>query len=229
MDVQIHPSWKIALQKEFSQPYFADIVAFLKTEKAAGKTIYPKGSHIFNAFNHTPFNEVKVVILGQDPYHGPNQAHGLSFSVLDGVKPPPSLVNIFKELKADIGINLPNNYGNLTNWANQGVLLLNATLTVRDGEPNSHAKIGWTTFTDAVIETLSDQKQHLIFILWGKFAQEKASLIDEGKHYILQSAHPSPFSADKGFFGSKPFSTTNQLLIKNGYNPIDWSLQPNNV
>jgi uracil-DNA glycosylase len=226
MDIQINESWKQALKDEFTKPYFQQIVAFLKTEKAAGKIIYPKGSNIFNSFNLTPFDKVKVVILGQDPYHGPNQAHGLSFSVLPGIKPPPSLVNIFKELKSDIGLQMPADFGDLTHWAKQGVLLLNAALTVRAGEPFSHAKFGWADFTDAVIRTISDKKENVVFILWGKFAQEKQSLIDETKHHVLRAAHPSPFSADKGFFGSKPFSKTNALLVKDGNEPIDWSIKP---
>lgn len=226
MDIQINESWKEALKEEFHKPYFQQIVAFLKTEKAAGKIIYPKGSNIFNAFNLTPFDKVKVVILGQDPYHGPNQAHGLSFSVLPGIKPPPSLVNIFKEIKSDIGLQMPANFGDLTHWAEQGVLLLNAALTVRAGEPFSHAKFGWADFTDAVIRTISDKKENVVFILWGKFAQEKQALIDETNHHVLRAAHPSPFSADKGFFGSKPFSKTNALLVKDGNEPIDWSIKP---
>jgi uracil-DNA glycosylase len=225
MTIQINDTWKKALQHEFSKPYFQEIVHFLKTEKAAGKIIYPPGPLIFNAFNLTNFDDVKVVILGQDPYHGAKQAHGLSFSVLEGIKPPPSLANIFKELKSDIGINMPENYGNLTHWAKQGVLLLNAALTVRDGEPLSHAKFGWAKFTDAVIETLSDEKENIIFILWGKFAQEKKVLIDEGKHFILQAAHPSPFSVHKGFFGCKHFSKTNDILVKIGKQPIDWNIK----
>jgi uracil-DNA glycosylase len=224
MDVQIHPSWKEALKQEFSKTYFQQIVTFLKTEKAVGKKIYPAGSLIFNAFNHTPFDKVKVVIIGQDPYHGEGQAHGLSFSVPAGIKPPPSLVNIFKEIQSDIGIQMPLGYGNLTKWADQGVLLLNAALTVRSGEPFSHAKYGWSEFTDAVISTISDQKSGIVFLLWGKFAQEKQNLIDETKHFVLKAAHPSPFSADKGFFGCKHFSRTNELLLKQGLQPIDWKL-----
>lgn len=224
MNIQIEDSWKKELKDEFSKTYFQQIVTFLKTEKALGKTIYPPGPLIFNAFNQTPFDEVKVVILGQDPYHGAGQAHGLSFSVQNGIKPPPSLVNIFKEIRKDIGIEMPALYGNLTSWATQGVLLLNAALTVRDGEPFSHAKIGWAEFTDAVINHISDKKNGVVFLLWGKFAQEKQSLIDETKHYVLKSAHPSPFSADKGFFGAKHFSKTNELLMKDGQQPIDWKL-----
>jgi uracil-DNA glycosylase len=223
-NVQIHESWKTVLQPEFDKPYFKEIIRFLKTEKEAGKTIYPPGSLLFNAFNLTPLDAVKVVILGQDPYHGKGQAHGLSFSVLDAVKPPPSLANIYKELKADIGMDIPS-HGNLTSWAEQGVLLLNASLTVRDGEPMSHAKIGWAKFTNAVIEILSAQKEHIIFILWGKFAQEKKALINTDAHFVLQSAHPSPLSAHNGFWGCKHFSTTNEILAKIKSVPIDWSLK----
>lgn len=223
MDVQIEPSWKEVLQQEFTKPYFQQIITFLKTEKASGKIIYPPGGLIFNAFLQTPFNEVKGVILGQDPYHGPGQAHGLSFSVPDNVKPPPSLVNIFKELQQDVGLPIPQN-GNLTSWAKQGVLLLNAVLTVSARDAASHAKIGWMHFTDAVIKTISQQKEGVIFLLWGKFAHDKQGLIDETKHYVLKAAHPSPFSADKGFFGCKHFSKTNELLIQQGKEPIDWSL-----
>ncbi len=224
MDVQIHPSWKNELKEEFTKLYFQQIVTFLKTEKSLGKIIYPPGPLIFNAFNQTPFDKVKVVLLGQDPYHGAGQAHGLSFSVPNGIKPPPSLVNIFKEIHNDIGIEMPVAYGNLTSWANQGILLLNAALTVRAGEPFSHAKYGWAEFTDAVIKKVSDEKKQVVFLLWGKFAQEKQSLIDETKHHVLKAAHPSPFSADKGFFGCKHFSKTNELLMQNGDNPIDWKL-----
>ncbi len=223
MDVQIEPSWKEVLQQEFTKPYFQQIITFLKTEKASGKIIYPPGGLIFNAFLQTPFNEVKVVVLGQDPYHGPGQAHGLSFSVPDNVKPPPSLVNIFKELQQDVGLPIPQN-GNLTSWAKQGVLLLNAVLTVSARDAASHAKIGWMHFTDAVIKTISQQKEGVVFLLWGKFAHDKQGLIDETKHYVLKAAHPSPFSADKGFFGCKHFSKTNELLIQQGKEPVDWSL-----
>lgn len=224
MDVQIHPSWKSVLKDEFNKSYFKQIVTFLKTEKAVGKSIYPPGPLIFNAFNQTPFDKVRVVILGQDPYHGEGQAHGLSFSVPAGKKPPPSLVNVFKEIQTDIGVQMPIQYGNLTKWAEQGVLLLNAALTVRAGEPFSHAKYGWADFTDAVIQKISDEKKGVIFLLWGKFAQEKQLLIDESKHYVLKAAHPSPFSADKGFFGCMHFSKTNKLLAQNGQQPIDWKL-----
>lgn len=223
MDVKIESSWKEILKQEFTDPYFEQIVLHLKTERSQGKTIYPPGGYIFNAFNSTPFDNVKVVILGQDPYHGAGQAHGLCFSVQNGVQPPPSLVNIFKELQEDIGITIPR-HGNLTHWAQQGVFLLNASLTVRSGEPMSHAKIGWARFTDTVIKKISERKKHVVFILWGKFAQEKKLLIDETKHCIIKSAHPSPLSAHAGFFGSKPFSKTNQWLISQGIDPVDWSL-----
>jgi uracil-DNA glycosylase len=223
MDVQINPSWKAVLRDEFTKAYFLQIVTFLRSEKASGKTIYPPGALMFNAYNQTPFDQVKVVIIGQDPYHGAGQAHGLSFSVQDGIKPPPSLVNIFKELKSDIGIDTPSS-GNLLPWAQQGVLLLYAALSVRAGEPFSHAKYGWAEFTDATIQKISDEKENVVFLLWGKFAQEKQALIDEGKHHVLKAAHPSPFSADKGFFGCKHFSKTNDILMKNQLSPIDWKL-----
>jgi uracil-DNA glycosylase len=223
-NVIINDSWKNVLQSEFDKPYFQEIIHFLKTEKAAGKTIYPPGSLIFNAFNQTTFEDVRVVILGQDPYHGPHQAHGLSFSVQKGIKLPPSLVNIFKELKNDIGMEIPTN-GDLTSWAQQGVLLLNAALTVRDGEPFSHAKIGWSKFTDAVIEKISDEKENIIFILWGKFAQEKKSLINQNAHFILQAAHPSPLSAHNGFWDCKHFSKTNEILVKLKQTPINWTIK----
>src|SRR5688572_4203445 len=203
MDVKIEPGWKKILQDEFDKPYFGDISHFLKTEKSQGKIIYPPGPQIFNAFDKTPFDKVKVVLLGQDPYHGPGQAMGLSFSVPDGIKPPPSLINIFKELSKDVGITIPKT-GNLTKWAEQGVLLLNASLTVRVNEPNSHAKIGWHTFTDAVIQKISTFKENVVFLLWGAFARQKQVYIDPAKHLVLQSAHPSPFSADK-FFGCGHF------------------------
>ena len=222
--VQIHQSWKTALQPEFDKPYFKEIIRFLKTEKEVGKIIYPPGAQIFNAFNLTPFNEVKVVILGQDPYHGPAQAHGLSFSVLPGIKPPPSLANIYKELKNDIGMEIPQS-GDLTNWAKQGVLLLNASLTVRDGEPMSHAKVGWAKFTNAVIELLSNERENIVFILWGKFAQEKKALINANAHFILQAAHPSPLSAHNGFWECKHFSKTNAILVKLKETPIDWTIK----
>jgi uracil-DNA glycosylase len=224
MDVKIEASWKEVLKDEFSKPYFQQVVTFLKTERAAGKIIYPPGPLIFNAFNQTPFSKLKVVLIGQDPYHGNGQAHGLSFSVPNGVNPPPSLLNIFKEIRSDIGLAMPKEYGNLTRWAEQGVLLLNAALTVRANEPFSHAKAGWAEFTDAVIKKISDEKKGVIFLLWGRFAQEKQVLIDETAHFVLKAAHPSPFSADKGFFGCKHFSRTNDLLVQQGLSPIDWKL-----
>jgi len=223
MEVKIEHSWKEQLKKEFEKTYFMQIVTHIKTEAATGKTIYPPGAKMFNAFEVTPFNKVKVVILGQDPYHGPGQAMGLSFSVPDGVGIPPSLMNIYKELRNDIGMQIPAT-GNLTHWAEQGVLLLNAVLTVRANEPASHSKIGWMEFTDAVIKKLSDERSGLVFLLWGKFAQEKQILIDQTKHHVLKAAHPSPFSADKGFFGCKHFSTANAYLTKQGLDPIDWSV-----
>ncbi len=223
MDVKIEQGWKELLKDEFAKPYFQQIVLHLKTEKEQGKKIFPPGSFIFNAFDTTPFDNVKVVILGQDPYHGIRQAHGLCFSVQDGVPAPPSLVNIFKELQEDIGVKIPN-HGNLTHWAKQGVFLLNASLTVRSGEPMSHAKIGWAEFTDTVIKKISQEKKHVVFMLWGKFAQEKRTLIDESKHLVLRAAHPSPLSAHAGFFGCKHFSKANEFLMKHGIEPVDWSL-----
>jgi uracil-DNA glycosylase len=226
MDVKIESSWKEVLKDEFAKPYFEQIALHIKTEKLQGKIIYPPGSLIFNAFNTTTFDKVKVVILGQDPYHGPGQAHGLCFSVQNGVQPPPSLVNIFKELQDDIGVPIPD-HGNLTHWAEQGVFLLNASLTVRAGEPMSHSKIGWAQFTDEVIKKISAEKKNVVFILWGKFAQEKKLLIDETKHCILKSAHPSPLSAHAGFFGCKHFSKANEYLMSKGIDPIDWKITPN--
>lgn len=223
MDVQIEESWKKVLKEEFEKPYFQHIITFLKAEKATGKIIYPPGPLIFNAFKQTPFNKLKVVLLGQDPYHNKGQAHGLSFSVPDGVPKPPSLVNIFKELHSDLGIKIPES-GNLEKWARQGVLLLNASLTVRQNEPGSHAKIGWLQFTDSVIRKISDEKEGIVFLLWGKFAQEKQALIDETKHFVLKAAHPSPYSANNGFFGCRHFSMTNELLMKQHKSPIDWKL-----
>ncbi|SRR5579871_629853 len=223
MDVQIEESWKKVLLQEFSQPYFAGIVSFLKAEKSSGKIVYPPGKFIFNAFNTTPFDKVKIVLLGQDPYHGPGQAHGLSFSVPNCIPQPPSLINIFKELHNDIGLAIPN-HGNLTHWAEQGVLLLNASLTVRANEPMSHSKIGWSQFTDAVIKKVSEQKNNVVFLLWGKFAQEKQALIDSEKHLVLKAAHPSPFSADRGFFGCRHFSKANEYLVQHRIDPVDWKL-----
>ena len=223
MNVRIEPSWKELLADEFERPYFRQITHHLKTEKAQGKTIYPPGPFIFNAFACTPVNQLKVVVLGQDPYHGPGQAMGLSFSVPRGVPPPPSLVNIFKELQDDVGVPIPG-HGDLTHWARQGVLLLNASLTVRAGEPMSHSKIGWQVFTDSVITRISATQKNIVFLLWGKFAQEKIRLIDAGKHHILKAAHPSPLSASNGFFGCRHFSKTNTWLMKKGLDPVDWAL-----
>lgn len=216
-------SWKEQLQGEFAKAYFQQIILHLRTEKATGKTIYPPGSLIFNAFAQTPFDKVKVVILGQDPYHGPGQAMGLSFSVPKGIAPPPSLVNIYKELNNDIGMAIPT-HGDLTPWAQQGVLLLNAALTVRAGEANSHAQIGWHEFTAAVIRKISEEREGVVFMLWGRFAQQKQDLIDETRHYVLKAPHPSPLSVHTGFFGCKHFSKANQLLMKDGKDPIDWKL-----
>jgi uracil-DNA glycosylase len=223
MDVKIEETWKQVLRQEFTKDYFFEIVARLRIERASGTIIFPPGQLIFNAFNTTPFDKVKVVLIGQDPYHGDGQAHGLSFSVQDGITPPPSLGNIFKELQSDIGVPISKS-GNLTKWAEQGVLLLNASLTVKRNEPNSHAKIGWAEFTNSVIEKLSAQREHLVFLLWGKFAQEKQVLIDETKHLVLKAAHPSPYSANTGFFGCRHFSKTNEYLAANGIDPINWSL-----
>src|SRR5687768_4669236 len=223
MNVRMEASWKEVLAAEFKKPYFKQVTDHIKTEKEQGKTIYPAGSQIFHAFDTTPFDKVKVVILGQDPYHGPKQAHGLSFSVQKGIPPPPSLVNIYKELHDDVGIPIPK-HGHLEKWAKQGVLLLNASLTVRAHEPMSHAKIGWHHFTDAAIAKISELREHVVFMLWGKFAQEKAALIDEQKHLILTSAHPSPLSAKNGFFGNHHFSKANAYLMKHGKDPIDWAL-----
>jgi uracil-DNA glycosylase len=224
MAIDLEPSWLEVLRDEFEKDYMLKLKQFLKEEKEAGHKVYPKGSDIFNAFNKTPFDNLKVVILGQDPYHGANQAHGLSFSVQKGITPPPSLKNIYKELVTDIpGFAIPN-HGDLTEWAEQGVLLLNASLTVRESTPGSHQKKGWEEFTDTVIKTISEKKEGIVFILWGAFAQAKAELIDQKKHFIIKSPHPSPFSADRGFFGSKPFSKTNAILVKEGKKPIDWQI-----
>ncbi len=220
MDVKIEESWKKVLSDEFNSEYFNRITEFIKNEYKS-TLVYPPASKIFQAFNLCPFEKVKVVILGQDPYHGPNQAHGLSFSVEKGQPKPPSLINIYKELESDLGIKPPN-HGELTHWAEQGVFLLNAILTVKASQPGSHQNVGWQQFTDAVIRTISDQKEHVVFILWGSFAQKKAELIDRSKHLIITSAHPSPLSAHRGFLGSKPFSKANEYLVKNGLEPISW-------
>lgn len=225
INVKIATGWKEALKDEFAKAYFHQIVELLKIEKNSIQPIFPPGNLIFNAFNTTDFDAVKVVIIGQDPYHGAGQAHGLSFSVQKGVKPPPSLINIFKEMESDLGITMPRGNGNLTHWAEQGVLLLNASLTVRADQPNSHAGIGWHAFTDQVIRILNDKKENLVFLLWGNFAKEKGQYIDEKKHLVLKAAHPSPFAADKGFFGCRHFSKTNEYLTKKGKEPIDWLIK----
>ena len=220
MDVKIEESWKELLKDEFEKPYFSELITFVKNEYAHNR-IFPPGKLIFNAFNHCTVNNTKVVILGQDPYHGPGQAHGLCFSVNDGVPFPPSLVNIFKEIKADIGTDAPAT-GNLTRWAEQGVLLLNATLTVRAHQAGSHQNRGWETFTDAAIRALAEEKENLVFILWGSYAQKKGAFIDRNKHLVLTSAHPSPLSAYNGFFGNKHFSRTNDYLKAHGETEIAW-------
>ncbi|MEB2786916.1 uracil-DNA glycosylase [Algoriphagus persicinus] len=220
MEVKIQPSWGNALNHLFNQIFFKDLVSFVRDEYASAK-VYPPAKEIFNAFNHCPLTSVKVVILGQDPYHGPGQAHGLSFSVKQGVPLPPSLVNIFKEIEFDLGKPLPTQ-GELTRWADQGVFLLNATLTVRAHQAGSHQKKGWEKFTDEVIRTISDTREHVVFLLWGAFAQKKALLIDSKKHLILTAPHPSPLSSYRGFFGCRHFSKTNQYLIAHGKEPIDW-------
>ncbi len=220
--VKIEESWKQALQAQFDQPYFEELTSFLKKEKTAGKTIFPPGPLIFNAFERTPFDQVKVIILGQDPYHNPGEAMGLSFSVPRGVRVPPSLKNIYKELNTDIGFEIPN-HGDLSSWANQGVFLLNSMLTVEKKQPGSHRKIGWQNFTDAVIHLLSQEKSGLVFMLWGNFARSKSELINPDKHLILQAAHPSPL-ARGAYFGSRHFSQANEYLKKQGSAPIDWSL-----
>lgn len=222
-EIRLEPSWKSRLECEFDMPYMQDLRKFLLERKQSGAVIYPPGGQIFNAMNSTPFDQVKVVILGQDPYHGKDQAHGLCFSVPQGIPKPPSLVNIFKELQADLGIPIPE-HGTLDKWADQGVLLINATLTVRDSQAGSHQKHGWETFTNRVIEVVSQEKNGVVFLLWGRFAQAKESLIDNSKHLILKSAHPSPLSAYNGFFGCKHFSLTNDYLEKQGNPGIDWAL-----
>ena len=221
-NVKIEESWKAVLKEEFEQPYFQSLATFLRNAKSNGKTIYPPGSLIFNAFNTTPFDQVKVVILGQDPYHNPGEAMGLSFSVPKGVRIPPSLRNIYKEINDDLGLPIPN-HGDLTRWAEQGVFLLNAMLTVEKNKPRSHQKIGWQDFTDAVIRKLSEQREGLVFMLWGGFAKKKAVLINGGKHKLLMAAHPSPL-AGGAFFGSKHFSQANAYLEAQGKEPIDWGL-----
>ncbi|WP_421765634.1 uracil-DNA glycosylase [Ekhidna sp.] len=220
MSVKIEQSWKDRLISEFEKAYFQNLTSFVKNEYAS-KTIYPPGSLIFNAFDHCPFDDVKVVIVGQDPYHGPGQANGLCFSVAEGVRHPPSLQNIFKEIQNDLGQPIPAS-GNLERWADQGVLLLNATLTVEARKAGSHQNKGWETFTDRVLEVVSNEKEHVVFLLWGAYAQKKGAIIDASKHLLLKAPHPSPFSAHSGFFGRKHFSQTNQYLITKGLRSIKW-------
>jgi uracil-DNA glycosylase len=221
--MQIDSSWRAFLGEEFEKPYMKELLEFLDREEAAGKVIYPAKDHILAAFHHTPFHQVKVVVIGQDPYHGEGQAHGLSFSVGEKISPPPSLVNIFKELETDLNIKRPSN-GSLVHWANQGVLLLNSVLTVEHGKAGSHHKRGWEKFTDRVIEVLNEEKRNLVFILWGAPAQKKAAKVDESKHCLIKSPHPSPLSSYRGFFGSKPFSKANAYLQEHGISPIHWSV-----
>ena len=223
-DIKLNTEWLEKLQPEFDAPYMQQLRSFLAAEKAAGKTNYPAGALWFNALNHTPFSKVKVVVIGQDPYHGPNQAHGLCFSVQKGIAPPPSLVNIFAELKRDLGIDPPP-HGNLTDWADQGVLLLNAVLTVENGKAGAHQGKGWELFTDKIIALLNEQREKLVFLLWGSYAQKKGGLIDCKKHLVLTAPHPSPLSAYRGFIGCAHFSKTNQYLQKNGIQEIYWQLQ----
>ncbi|GGK70643.1 uracil-DNA glycosylase [Rufibacter glacialis] len=220
MQVKIENSWQQVLQDEFEKPYFQNLISFVKTEYTTTE-VYPPGRQIFHAFDECPFDKVRVVILGQDPYHGPGQANGLAFSVADGMRTPPSLLNIFKEIEADLGKPIPRS-GNLERWAEQGVLLLNATLTVRAHTAGSHQKKGWEEFTDAVIKKVSDEKEHVVFLLWGAYAQKKGLIIDEKKHLVLKAAHPSPFAADKGFFGTRHFSKANAYLHQHGLPEIDW-------
>ncbi|MBD8347904.1 MULTISPECIES: uracil-DNA glycosylase [unclassified Dysgonomonas] len=220
MDVKIEESWKAHLKDEFEKEYFIKVTNFIRSEYQT-KQIFPPAKLIFNAFDHTPFDKVKVVILGQDPYHNDGQAHGLSFSVNDGIQFPPSLINIFKEINADLGIPIPKS-GNLTRWADQGVLLLNATLTVQAHQAGSHQNKGWENFTDAAIKKLADERENLVFLLWGSYAQKKAAFIDGNKHLILKSVHPSPLSAHRGFFGNKHFSQINEYLVSKGQTPIEW-------
>lgn len=230
MDIQsvkIDNSWKKVLGDEFKKPYMADLKDFLVSELSAGQTIYPKGAEYFAALNQTPFEKVKVVVIGQDPYHGPDQAHGLCFSVKPGIPVPPSLVNIYKELYGDLGIE-PRKHGFLSYWAEQGVLMLNSVLTVRHGAAGSHQNKGWETFTDAIIQEINEKQEDIVFVLWGAYAQKKGKLIDRNKHFVIESVHPSPLSAHRGFFGTKPFSKINQFLLEKSKIPIDWEL-PQNV
>lgn len=221
-DIQLEEGWKKRLLPEFEKSYMQNLKAFLLSEKAQGKTIYPKGQNIFAALNHTPFDKVEVVIIGQDPYHGPNQAHGLCFSVQKGIPTPPSLKNIYKELQEDIGF-VPPNHGCLIEWADRGVLLLNSVLTVEAGQPGSHQGKGWEEFTDRIIQLLNQEKESLVFILWGAYAKKKGAIVNRAKHLVLESAHPSPFSA-QNFLGCKHFSQANRYLEQNGLKPVNWSL-----
>ena len=225
--IKLQPGWLNQLKCQFEQPYMAELKAFLQAEKAAGKVIYPPGSQWFHAFNCTDFDRVKVVILGQDPYHGPHQAHGLCFSVLPGVRIPPSLVNIYKELQSDLGIASPE-HGCLEHWAAQGVLLLNATLTVEQGKAGAHQGKGWEQFTDAAIEALNQQRNNLVFMLWGSYAQKKGRVIDPQKHLVLKAPHPSPLSAHRGFLGCGHFSKANRYLQETGQQPVDWAVPTHN-
>ena len=222
-NIKIHESWLKFIKSEFDKEYMNSIKKSILNYKKSGKIIYPKNNEIFNALNLTDFEKTKVIILGQDPYHGPGQAHGLSFSVKDGIKPPPSLMNIFKEIESDLSIKVEKENGNLTRWAKQGVLLLNSLLTVEKGKPLSHKEIGWETLTDKIIEILNQNKRGLVFILWGSNARSKKYLISQNENLIIESAHPSPLSAHRGFLGSKPFSRTNDYLVKNKMHPINWS------
>jgi len=222
-NIKIHESWLKFIKSEFDKEYMKNIKKSILNYKKSGKIIYPKNNEIFNAINLTDFEKTKVIILGQDPYHGPGQAHGLSFSVKDGIKPPPSLINIFKEIESDLSINVEKGNGNLTRWAKQGVLLLNSLLTVEKGKPLSHKEIGWETLTDKIIEVLNQNKRGLVFILWGSHARSKKYLISQNENLIIESSHPSPLSAHRGFIGSKPFSRTNKYLVKNNMDPINWS------
>lgn len=223
--IKLDESWKAALSAEFEAPYMAQLKAFLSAQKAEGKRIFPKGSEYFRALDLTPLDKVRVVILGQDPYHGEGQAHGLCFSVQAGVKAPPSLVNIYKEMQADLGI-APARHGFLEHWAAQGVLLLNSVLTVEMGMAASHQGKGWERFTDAIIRKVNEQPHPVVFILWGAYAQKKAAFVDASRHLVIRSAHPSPLSAHNGFFGSRPFSKTNAFLTEKGFEPVDWQLPP---
>ena len=224
-DIRLESSWKSHIQDEFSKEYMQVLRSFLVNEKQSGKTVYPKGSEYFRALDLTPFDEVKVVILGQDPYHGPGQAHGLCFSVRPEVRIPPSLVNMYKELRDDLGI-APASHGFLEHWARQGVLLLNSVLTVEHKQAASHQGKGWEQFTDRIIAELNEKRENLVFILWGSYAQRKGQYIDQSRHLVLKSVHPSPLSAHRGFFGSRPFSQTNNYLQRHGLTPIDWQLPP---